>query len=120
MIKPKFPIKVIFPIIKNIIREINLSGDWADRDAIVKAIFDDFTIRNSIITNPKVIEYFSQTDNSKIDLYKKLEESVDWFSAHFKSGTGFMQEYLSEFIRKEIPITSRFGKKRKIKAYKVV
>ena len=106
----KISLKIMFPYIKDAIREINLNNEWADRESIIQ----------NLIRNKEVNEYVAKVRNSKITIDEQVGNIVDWFSAHYTTKSKFMTEYIQEFERKRVSNKSSPSNKLKVWGYKVL
>ncbi len=104
--KIKFKLEEVFPVIKAIIRNKNLSQIWVDRDEIATELKKDKFIQGKYLNGVNDINWISGN-------------MVDWFSASFTKESIIVQEYLLEFERKRIEIKNNNGRSRKIWAYRI-
>lgn len=103
-----FSLDKVFPIIEQAIREINLTEEWASRDAIVEYLIERGNYSG-------LIDFKASKDKVWV-----IGNMVDWFSASFTRDNDLISDYKSEIERKKIEsISSISGKKRKVWAYKV-
>lgn len=104
-----FSLDKVFPIIEQVIREINLTNEWASRDLIVEYLHKNEGFSNLINNNVT-------KDESWI-----FGNMVDWFSASITRDNDLISDYKEEIVRRKVEsINPKSGKKRKVWAYKIL
>lgn len=94
----------IFPVIRRIIRQKNLSQLWVDRDEIAQKLKEH------------IVSHYGNLYHAED---WRIGSLVDWFSASFTKKNKLIEPYLSEFERKRINKKNSKGLKRKIWAYRI-